>query len=194
MPILRLQLGYSTQVLNKHSLCDLLVSDLVIVILGLFSGDLWLSATSIPSIVIGCLRSFIKSLILGLADTCIGILGGSRLHDWLKLSASFLLIYIRVIEIQKYIAFMKLSCFFTSTHTHTLSYITLLTTGGLSSGVISHPLTASSGNPNNFNVFSVSIFLLVCSSCSFDESVLVENRNGKLNSSQPNFDISFRIT
>ena len=93
---------------------------------------------------------------------------------------------------------MKLSCFFTSTHTHThthtLSYITLLTTGGLSSGVISHPLTASSGNPNNFNVFSVSIFLLVCSSCSFDESVLVENRNGKLNSSQPNFDISFRIT
>ena len=101
MSIVRLQLGYYTQLEKKYSLCELLVSDLVIVILGLSSANLWLSATSIPSIVIGCLRSFIKSLILGLADTCIGILGGSRLHDWLKLPACFLLIYMRVIEIQK---------------------------------------------------------------------------------------------
>ena len=86
------------QALDRHSLCILLVSDLVITIWGLLSGDVWLSVTVIPSIVIGCLRLFLKLLVLGLADTFTGILGGLRLHDWLKSSASFLLIYITVIE------------------------------------------------------------------------------------------------
>ena len=71
---------------------------------------------------------------------------------------------------------------------------TLLTTG-VCSGVISHPWTASLGNPNNFNVFSAKIsFVVVVPSSSFDEDTSVAKRNGKLSSSLPNLDVSFRIT
>ena len=86
------------QVVNKNSLCKLLANDLVITIWGLLSDDVWLSVTLIPSIVIECLKLFLKSLLLGLADTFTGILGGLRFHDWLKSSASFLLIYIGTIK------------------------------------------------------------------------------------------------
>ena len=63
--------------------------------------DVWLSLTSIPSIVIGYSRLLLKSLIVGLADICTGMLGGSKNNDWMNLSASFLLIYIRVSKVQK---------------------------------------------------------------------------------------------
>ena len=69
------------EVLDKHSLCTLLASDLVITILGLSSSVVSLPTTSIPSIVIGCL-SLLHNIEL--ADTSTGILGGSRLHDGIK--------------------------------------------------------------------------------------------------------------
>ena len=56
-------------------------------------------------------------------------------------------------------------------HTHTS-----LTTG-VYFGVILHPWTELSGNPNNFNVLSVSLFLVVGFSSSFDEGTLLAKWN-----------------
>ena len=192
-------------------------------ILGLSLDDVWLSLTSIPSIVIGCLRLLLKLLIVGFADICTGILGGLISNDWMNLSASFLLIYIRSKWGTKIITYIFSSTRQTSTHTQTQTQThtqtqtltnnyccvcskhcllpppththihTSLTTDGINCGVISHPWTALTGNPNNSNVFSVSISLVVASFCSLDEGSLIVKRNGKFNSLLPNSDFHFRI-
>ena len=75
----------TTKIIIRQTLiCKLLVSDLVITILGLSSAVVSLPTTSIPSIVIGCLRLFLKLSILGLTDTCTRILRGSQIHDGIK--------------------------------------------------------------------------------------------------------------
>ena len=99
-----------------------MVNDLVITISGVSLGDVWLSVTSIPSISIGCSSLLQKSLNPGLADICTEILGGSKSNDWMSLSASFLLIYIKLSEMQNRNLCVVYMDIFSSTHTHTLTH------------------------------------------------------------------------